>query len=90
MTSNDQLDKQKIIDEFKTHQGDTGSPEVQVALLSERIKKVTSHLKDNRQDIHSRRGLLSMVNKRRRLLNYLSKHNNDRFRKLIGKLGLAK
>ena len=90
MTGKDQLDKQKIIDEFKTHQGDTGSPEVQVALLSERIKKVTSHLKDNRQDIHSRRGLLSMVNKRRRLLNYLSKHNNDRFRKLIGKLGLAK
>jgi len=86
----DSFDKKKIIEEFKTHQGDTGSPEVQIALLSERIKKVISHLKEHDHDSHSRRGLLSMVNKRRRLLNYLVKTDNQRYKGLIGKLGLSK
>jgi small subunit ribosomal protein S15 len=90
MSPVDNFDKKKIIEEFKTHEGDTGSPEVQIALLSERIKKVISHLKDHNHDVHSRRGLLSMVNKRRRLLSYLLKTDNQRYKVLIGKLGLAK
>lgn len=82
--------KQKIIKEFATKSGDTGSPEVQVALLTEQIKNLTSHLKEHTHDIHSRRGLLSMVNKRRRLLQYLFKKDNERYTMVIEKLGLAK
>ncbi|HEY5600922.1 MAG TPA: 30S ribosomal protein S15 [Patescibacteria group bacterium] len=82
--------KQQIIDQFKTHEGDTGSPEVQIALLSQRINNVVNHLKAHSQDAHSRRGLLSMVNKRRRLLNYLMKKESDRYRSVIEKLGLSK
>ncbi len=82
--------KQKIIDEFATHKGDTGSPEVQSALLSEQIKNLTEHLKQHTHDVHSRRGLLSMVNKRRRLLQYLLKKDADRYKALIEKLGLAR
>ena len=82
--------KQQIIDEFATHKGDTGSPEVQVALLSEQIKNLTNHLKQHTHDVHSRRGLLSLVNKRRRMLQYLLKKDNDRYKVLIEKLGLAK
>lgn len=82
--------KQDIIDTFSTHKGDTGSPEVQAALLTEQIKNLTSHLKEHAHDIHSRRGLLSMVNKRRRLLQYLLKKDADRYRGVIDKLGLAK
>ncbi len=82
--------KQDIIDLFATHKGDTGSPEVQAALLSEQIKSLTSHLKEHTHDIHSRRGLLSMVNKRRRLLQYLLKKDADRYKGLIEKLGLSK
>lgn len=89
-TISDNSDKKKIIEEFKTHEGDTGSPEVQIALLSDRIKKVTLHLKEHAHDVHSRRGLLSMVNKRRRLLSYLLKNDNKRYKILIGKLGLKK
>lgn len=82
--------KQQIIEEFATHKGDTGSPEVQAALLSEQIKNLTSHLKEHPHDVHSRRGLLSMVNRRRRLLQYLLKKDNERYTILIGKLGLNK
>ena len=86
----DTKNKQKIIDEFATHKGDTGSPEVQAALLTEQIKNLTSHLKAHPQDVHSRRGLLSMVNKRRRLLQYLLKKDAERYKGVIGKLGLAR
>ena len=82
--------KQKIIDQFATHKGDTGSPEVQAALLTEQIKNLTEHLKEHTHDVHSRRGLLSMVNKRRRLLQYLLKKEEDRYRIVIEKLGLSK
>ena len=82
--------KQKIIKEFATKSGDTGSPEVQVALLTEQIKNLTDHLKEHPHDIHSRRGLLSMVNKRRRLLQYLFKKDTERYSIVIEKLGLSK
>ena len=82
--------KLQIIEEYATHKGDTGSPEVQAALLTEQIKNLTSHLKEHPHDIHSRRGLLSMVNRRRRLLQYLLKKDNDRYQELIKKLGLNK
>ncbi|MBI2018325.1 30S ribosomal protein S15 [Candidatus Daviesbacteria bacterium] len=82
--------KQKIIKEFATKSGDTGSPEVQAALLTEQIKHLTSHLKEHTHDIHSRRGLLSMVNKRRRLLQYLFKKDAQRYTIVIEKLGLTK
>lgn len=82
--------KQGIIDQFAVHKGDTGSPEVQAALLTEQIKKLTLHLKEHTHDVHSRRGLLSMVNRRRRLLYYLLKKDSDRYKGLIDKLGLSK
>lgn len=82
--------KQQIIEEFATKKGDTGSPEVQVALLTEQIKNLTSHLKEHTHDVHSRRGLLSMVNKRRRLLQYLLRKEEDRYKVVIDKLGLSK
>jgi len=82
--------KQNIIEQFATKKGDTGSPEVQVALLTEQIKNLASHLKEHAHDVHSRRGLLSMVNKRRRLLQYLLKKEEDRYKVVIDKLGLSK
>lgn len=82
--------KQQIIDQFATHKGDTGSPEVQAALLTEQIKNLTQHLKEHPHDVHSRRGLLSMVNKRRRLLQFLLKKDADRYKVVIEKLGLSK
>lgn len=82
--------KQQIIKEFATKAGDTGSPEVQVALISEQIKNLAAHLKEHVHDIHSRRGLLSMVNKRRRLLQYLLKKSEGRYKEVIGKLGLTR
>lgn len=82
--------KQQIIEEFATHKGDTGSPEVQVALLSEQIKNLTNHLKEHTHDVHSRRGLLALVNKRRRMLQYLLKKDAERYQALIGRLGLSK
>ena len=82
--------KQTIIDDFATHKGDTGSPEVQAALLTEQIKNLTDHLKEHTHDVHSRRGLLSMVNKRRRLLQYLLKKDADRYKSVIEKLGLSR
>jgi len=80
--------KLRIIKEVKMHDKDTGSPEVQIALLSHQIKKLTGHLKQHRKDIHSRRGLLSMVSKRRRLLNYLSVKEDKRYKEVIKKLNL--
>lgn len=86
----DTKSKQQIIEEFATHKGDTGSPEVQAALLTDQVKNLTSHLKEHPHDVHSRRGLLSMVNRRRRLLQYLLKKDGERYQTLIGKLGLNK
>jgi small subunit ribosomal protein S15 len=82
--------KQKIIAQFATTKGDTGSPEVQIALLTEKINKLASHLKMHKKDVHSRRGLLSMVSKRRRLLNYLLKKDEDRYKVVVQKLALPK
>jgi small subunit ribosomal protein S15 len=82
-------DKIKIIAEFATKAGDTGSPEVQIALLSKRIEKLVGHLKGNPQDNHSRRGLLGMVSKRRRLLNYLTDKDAHRAKEVMGKLKLS-
>ena len=79
-----------IIKEYATHEGDTGSPEVQVAILTKRINDLTEHLKDHMKDHHSRRGLLKMVGKRRNLLNYLPKIDIERYRALIARLGIRK
>lgn len=81
-------EKQDIIKKFAREKGDTGSPEVQIALLSIQIDKLAEHLKGHKKDIHSRRGLLSMVAKRRRLLNYLKNKSKERYEELIKKLGL--
>lgn len=83
-------EKQKIIKKFAREKGDTGSPEVQIALLSVQIDKLAEHLKEHKKDIHSRRGLLSMVAKRRRLMNYLKKRDESRFKNLMKELKLDK
>ena len=83
-------EKQKIISEHARTESDTGSPEVQVAVLSRRIAELTEHLKAHPKDHHSRRGLLRMVGRRRRLLGYLRRENVDRYRELIAKLGLRR
>ncbi|MFD2758559.1 30S ribosomal protein S15 [Gulosibacter faecalis] len=82
--------KQSIIAEYATHEGDTGSPEVQVALLSARITELTEHLKQHKHDYHSRRGLLLLVGQRRRLLKYLTDVDIERYRALIERLGLRR
>jgi small subunit ribosomal protein S15 len=82
--------KTAIIKEFATHEGDTGSPEVQIAVLTERIKELTEHLKGHKHDHHSRRGLLLLVGQRRRLLGYLQNVEIDRYRALIERLGLRR
>ena len=82
--------KQKIISEYATTAGDTGSPEVQVALLTHRIAHLTEHLKEHKHDHHSRRGLLLLVGQRRRLLNYLQNNDIGRYRSLIERLGLRR
>ncbi len=82
--------KQQIIDKYKTHEGDTGSPEVQIAVLTYRINNLNAHLKNNHKDHHSRRGLLKMVGHRRNLLNYLAKNDIERYRAIIEKLELRK
>jgi len=86
----DAVRKQEIIEKFKQHETDTGSPEVQVAILTERINHLTEHLKTHKKDFHSRRGLLQMVGQRRGLLNYLKDCDIDRYRKLITELGLRR
>lgn len=82
--------KTEIIEANKLHDKDTGSPEVQVAVLSERITQLTQHLKANNHDHHSRRGMYMLIGQRRRLLNYLSKENHERYRAIVTKLGLRK
>ena len=82
--------KQEIMDMFAQHEGDTGSPEVQVALLSHKIQRLTSHLEENKKDNHSRRGLLKVIAKRRRIINYLQKLDDKRYKDLIKKLGLKR
>ena len=83
-------DKSAVIEANKTHENDTGSPEVQVAILTARIQQLTEHLKVHKHDNHSRRGLLKMVGKRRKLLDYLAKKDIERYRALIAKLGIRK
>ena len=82
--------KKKIMKDFATKDGDTGSPEVQVALITERVKELAGHLKGHAKDNHSRRGLLKIMSKRRRLLNYLMKKDETRYKTLIKKIGLKK
>ena len=82
--------KQEIIDNFKLHEHDTGSPEVQIAILTEKITYLTRHLQEHKRDFHSRRGLLKMVGKRRRLLNYLNSRNPERYRAMVERLGLRR
>ena len=82
--------KEGLIKEYKTHASDTGSPEVQVALLTQRIKYLTEHFKTHKKDHHSRRGMLKLVGQRRRLLDYLKKNDVDRYRTLIKRLGLRR
>jgi len=82
--------KQTIIDQYRRHEKDTGSPEVQIAILTERINYLTEHLKEHKKDHHSRRGLLKMVGQRRALLNYLKDSDVDRYRQIVERLGLRK
>ena len=86
----DPIRKKEIIDKFKTHEGDTGSPEVQIALLTTRIKDLTEHFKIHKKDHSSRRGLLKLVGQRRRLLDYLKRKDLERYRNLIERLGLRR
>jgi len=83
-------EKKKVIDKFKTHENDTGSSEVQVAILTKKINRLNEHLKVNKKDHHSRRGLVIMVGKRKRLLSYLKNKDINRYKKIIKELGLRK
>ena len=85
-----QQSKKSVLDKYKTHEGDTGSPEVQVALLTERINYLTEHFKTHSKDFHSRRGLLKIVGQRRRMLDYLKSKDPNRYTKLIKDLGIRK
>ncbi|MFL6283865.1 MAG: 30S ribosomal protein S15 [Pyrinomonadaceae bacterium] len=82
--------KERIVNEYKTHDGDTGSPQVQVALLTQRINELTEHFKTHKKDNHSRRGLLKMVSQRRSMLDYLKRRDIEGYHELIGKLGLRR
>jgi small subunit ribosomal protein S15 len=82
--------KKKVIDDYRLHEKDTGSPEVQIALLSSRIEYLTGHFKEHKKDHHSRRGLLKLVGQRRRLLNYIKEKDIERYRSVIKRLGLRK
>lgn len=86
----EKMKKQGLIDQYKTHEGDTGSPEVQIALLTERITYLTEHFKFHKKDHHSRRGLLMLVGKRRKLLDYLKHKDYNRYRTVIDSLGIRK
>ena len=85
-----QAEKQAIMAEYAAHEGDTGSPEVQIAVLTKRINDLTEHLKANKKDHHSRRGLLKMVGRRRNLLAYLQKNDIERYRSIVARLGIRK
>lgn len=82
--------KEAIIQEFRVHEGDSGSPEVQIAIITQRIEQITEHLKEHKHDYHSQRGLMKLVGHRRRLLRYLSENDVERYRSLITKLGLRR
>jgi len=82
--------KQEIIEKFRVHEKDSGSPEVQIALLTERIRELTNHFQVHKKDFHSRRGLLKLVGQRRRLLDYLKSRKIDKYRKIVKELGLRK
>ncbi len=82
--------KEKIVGDYRTHEGDTGSPQVQVALLTTRINQLTEHFKTHKKDNHSRRGLLKMVSQRRSLLDYLKRRDIEQYHELIGRLGLRR
>ena len=86
----DGVTKQKITQEYRVHKNDTGSTEVQVAVITERIKQITDHLRIHKKDVHSRRGLVTLVSKRRSLLNYLTKEDVNRYQTLITRLGLRR
>ena len=86
----DAAEKKRIIEEYATHPGDTGSPDVQIALLTRRISHLTEHLKEHKGDHHSRRGLMLMVGQRRRLLNYVARQDVEHYRELIARLGLRR
>ncbi|MFO8076099.1 MAG: 30S ribosomal protein S15 [Actinomycetota bacterium] len=90
MTKATTPDRDEIVREYATHEGDTGSPEVQIALMTARITHLTEHLKTHKHDHHSRRGLLQLVGRRRRLLNYLQRKDIERYRSLISRLGLRR
>jgi small subunit ribosomal protein S15 len=83
-------EKDTIVKEYQSHEKDTGSPEVQVAILTDKIRKLTEHLKIHKKDYHTKRGLLMMVGKRRRLLNYVAKQDIERYRSLVKRLGLRR
>ncbi len=86
----DKEKKQEIIKEFKLHENDTGSPEVQIAIISKRMNSLSSHFQTHKKDHHSRRGLLRLVGQRRSLLDYLKRENKGRYEKIIGQLGIRK
>lgn len=86
----DRESKETIVGSYRTHEGDTGSPQVQVALLTERINQLTEHFKTHKKDNHSRRGLLKMVSQRRSLLDYLKRRDIEQYHQLIGRLGLRR
>lgn len=86
----DGVTKHRVTEEYRVHENDTGSTEVQVAVITERIKQITDHLRVHKKDVHSRRGLVTLVSKRRRLLNYLTKEDVNRYQTLITRLGLRR
>jgi small subunit ribosomal protein S15 len=85
-----QLDKSSVITDFKNHDSDTGSPEVQIALLTQRISHLTDHLRTHRKDFHSRRGLIAMTSRRRKLLDYVKRHDLDKYKELLERLKLRR
>ena len=85
-----QLDKTTVITDFKTHDSDTGSPEVQIALLTQRISHLTDHLRTNRKDFHSRRGLIAMTSRRRKLLDYVKRHDLEKYKQMLERLKLRR
>ena len=85
-----QLDKTSVIADFKSHDSDTGSPEVQIALLTQRISHLTDHLRTHRKDFHSRRGLIAMTSRRRKLLDYVKKHDLEKYKQLLERLKLRR
>lgn len=85
-----QLDKNSVIQDYRSHENDTGSPEVQIALLTQRVAHLTEHLRTNRKDFHSRRGLIAMTSRRRKLLDYLKSQDLDRYKAIIERLGLRR